>query len=559
MARHRKAALSGAVAGANGLGEPQRRCAIYTRKSTEEGLSQEFNSLDAQREACEAFIRSQRHEGWRLLPQGFADGGYSGGNMERPGLQALLAAVDQGEIDVVVVYKVDRLTRSLADFARIVDRFDRQGVSFVSVTQAFNTTTSMGRLTLNVLLSFAQFEREVGAERVRDKVAASRRKGMWMGGAVPFGYRAADRKLAVDEEEAEQVRLIFRLYLELGSTTQLLADLRRRGVRTAKRLAGSGRKDGGGGHFGPGAIGYLLRNRIYRGQVEHRGEVYPGEHQAIVDPATFEAAQEMLSRNANCKRQRARSRAILTGLIFDAAGNRMSPSHANKGGARYRYYHSRALSEGRPEEAGSIPRVSAPDIEQRVIEALRAADGAPMRSGADRRHEPAAMEDEAQALSLIERLLERVDVHHDHLAITLREPSRANDPQAGPGQRVISLPWSKPKSRPQATIIEASQAEPPSRSALHGQLIKQIHQARTWLKELSSGRVDGIDAIARREGKHPRSIRTCLSFAFLAPDLIAGILQGETPSHLTLTEIGRGLPLAWSEQRRLFHPQAEPI
>jgi DNA invertase Pin-like site-specific DNA recombinase len=351
MPRYRKVGAVGAnahgSAGVSGSGPAVRRCAIYTRKSTEEGLAQDFNSLDAQREACEAYVLSQRHEGWRLLPQGYDDGGYSGGTMARPGLQALLASVDAGEVDVVVVYKVDRLTRSLADFAKIVERFDRRGVSFVSVTQAFNTTSSMGRLTLNVLLSFAQFEREVGAERVRDKVAASRRKGMWMGGTVPLGYRVENKKLMVEPGEAKTVRTIFELYLELGSTPALLAELRRRGITTAIRTASTGRVVGGI-PFGPGSISYLLHNRIYVGEVEHRGEIHKGEHEPILDHSLFDAVQQRLAANAHDKRLRAQSQAILTGLIFDSRGNRMSPTHANKAGVRYRYYVTRASPRGGP-------------------------------------------------------------------------------------------------------------------------------------------------------------------------------------------------------------------
>ncbi|WP_238240888.1 recombinase family protein, partial [Methylobacterium isbiliense] len=263
------------------------RCAIYTRKSTEAGLEQAFNSLDNQREAAEAYIKSQAHEGWRLLPESYDDGGHSGGSLERPALQRLLAEVRAGRVDVIVVYKVDRLTRSLADFAKLVELFDVHGVSFVSVTQAFNTTSSMGRLTLNVLLSFAQFEREVTAERIRDKVAASKRKGLRMGGPVPLGYRVRDKKLVVDEAEAEQVRELFRGYLEQGCLSALVADLRTRGVVTrASRL-----KDGrvrGGVAFGKGALGYLLRNRIYVGEVGHKGRHYPGEHAGIVPRELFD-------------------------------------------------------------------------------------------------------------------------------------------------------------------------------------------------------------------------------------------------------------------------------
>lgn len=278
------------------VGHAKLRCAVYTRKSSEEGLEQEFNSLDAQREACEAYVASQRHEGWMLSPAFYDDGGFSGGSMERPALKRLLADIAAGEIDVVVVYKVDRLTRALSDFARIVELFDKHRVSFVSVTQAFNTTTSMGRLTLNVLLSFAQFEREVTGERIRDKIAASKKKGMWMGGQPPLGYDVRDRKLVVNEAEAATVRNIFRRYVELGSVRELKAELDASGVISKCRTAADGSPYGGKA-FSRGALYLMLSNRIYRGDIVHKTEVYPGEHAAIVDEALFAEAQSILADN----------------------------------------------------------------------------------------------------------------------------------------------------------------------------------------------------------------------------------------------------------------------
>jgi site-specific DNA recombinase len=272
------------------------RCAVYTRKSSEHGLEQDFNSLDAQREAAEAYVKSQAHEGWRLVKTRYDDGGISGGTLDRPALQALLADIQSRRVDIVVVYKVDRLTRSLADFAKLVELFEANGVSFVAVTQQFNTTTSMGRLTLNVLLSFAQFERELAGERIRDKFAASRRKGMWMGGTIPLGYDIKDRRLVINEEEAERVRLIFRQYLALGCVSKLRADLDRRGIRSKQRVPTSGRVLGGCS-FGRGALYHLLKNRIYRGEVVHKGATYPGEHKAIVDEELWNAVQARLTTN----------------------------------------------------------------------------------------------------------------------------------------------------------------------------------------------------------------------------------------------------------------------
>jgi Site-specific recombinases, DNA invertase Pin homologs len=271
----------------------RRRCAIYTRKSSEEGLDQSFNSLDAQREACGAYILSQAHEGWEPIDEIYDDGGYSGGSMERPGLKQLMADVEAGKIDIIVVYKVDRLTRSLADFARIVDVLDKHGASFVSVTQAFNTTNSMGRLTLNVLLSFAQFEREVTGERIRDKIAASKARGMWMGGVVPLGYEVKERKLKFNPAEAERVRHIFNRYLELGSVLALQTELAAHGIRTRPRMLKDGRNYGDK-NFSRGALYQMLRNRIYRGEITHRGKSYPGEHEAIIDADTFDRAGRLL-------------------------------------------------------------------------------------------------------------------------------------------------------------------------------------------------------------------------------------------------------------------------
>src|SRR6266849_2005031 len=347
------------------------RCAIYTRKSTEHNLDLEFNSLDAQREACEAYIKSQAHEGWRLVRGRYDDGGLSGASLARPALQNLLDDVRGGKIDIIVVYKVDRLTRSLADFAKLVELFDQHSVSFVSVTQSFNTTSSMGRLTLNVLLSFAQFEREVIGERVRDKIAASKRKGIWVGGPIPLGYRCIDKKLVVVPEEAEAVRTIFARYLALGSIGALIEDLDRRGIRTKANARTDGRLRGGI-RFGVGSLAHLLKNRFYLGEVVYRGEVHRGEHEPILDRDLFAAVQAKLVANAVARQVRLKgSPAILTGRIFDDRGNRMSPTHSNKLGVRYRYYVSHALLQQRKAEAGSIARVTAPEIEALVLDGVR--------------------------------------------------------------------------------------------------------------------------------------------------------------------------------------------
>jgi DNA invertase Pin-like site-specific DNA recombinase len=358
--------------------------------STDQGLEQEFNSLHAQREAAAAYVKSQAHEGWKPLRDHYDDGGYSGGSMERPALQRLLSDIRERRIDIVVVYKVDRLTRSLTDFAKLVELFDAQGVSFVSVTQSFNTTTSMGRLTLNVLLSFAQFEREVAGERIRDKIAASKRKGLWVGGVVPLGYQVRDKKLIVNEEEAGAVRLIFGRYLALGSLPALQRDLRANGVVTRRRTLSSG-KVVGGGPLTNGPLAHLLRNRMYLGDINHRGKSYPGEHQPILDQALFDAVQARL--DANLRERRAkneRSHALLLGRLFDDRGNRMTPSYAIKKGVRYRYYVSCVLAQGRKSEAGSIARIAASAIETIVRDAV-----ARRASSNDRGAEPKGANDRA--------------------------------------------------------------------------------------------------------------------------------------------------------------------
>jgi len=347
------------------------RCAVYTRKSSEHGLEQDFNSLEAQREAAEAYILSQRHEGWRLVKTRYDDGGLSGGTLERPGLQRLLADIEARRIDVVVVYKVDRLTRSLADFAKLVESFERHGVSFVSVTQQFNTTSSMGRLTLNVLLSFAQFEHEIAGERIRDKFAASRKKGMWMGGHPPLGYDIQDRKLVVNAREADSVRRIFDLFCQLGCVAKLKATLDVAGMRSKARVSDTGRRYGGKPHS-RGSLYHILKNRIYRGEVNHKGTWYPGDHAPIVSAELWTRAQEILAGHRMDRVHEGRQAApsLLKGLLFDDAGNRMSPSHARRHGRRYLYYVSQALLQHRPQAAGSVARLPAHEIEEAVMDRI---------------------------------------------------------------------------------------------------------------------------------------------------------------------------------------------
>ena len=343
------------------------RCAVYTRKSTEEGLDQEFNSLDAQREACVAFVASQVGLGWRLLADHYDDGGISGGTMERPALKRLLQDIRERRVDVVVVYKIDRLSRSLMDFAKLVEVFDRGGVTFVSVTQSFNTTTSMGRLTLNILLSFAQFEREVIGERIRDKIAASRKRGMWMGGFVPLGYEVRDRKLVINEAEAATVRMIFERFVEVGSATALARALAAEGVRTRR-----------GRLVDKGFLYKLLNNRVYIGDAVHKGTAYPGEHEAIITRALWDKVHGILRESPRVRagRTRAATPALLKGLIFGPTGCAMTPTHTRRGDKLYRYYVSQSVLK-RGADACPVGRVPAAEIEGAVVDQLRGLLGTP--------------------------------------------------------------------------------------------------------------------------------------------------------------------------------------
>jgi site-specific DNA recombinase len=541
----------------NGPVSKLARCAIYTRKSTEYNLELAFNSLDAQREACEAYIKSQAHEGWRLIPARYDDGAFSGASLDRPALQQLLADVRSGKIEIVLVYKVDRLTRSLADFAKLIELFDAHGVSFVSVTQSFNTSSSMGRLTLNVLLSFAQFERELIGERVRDKIAASKRKGFWVGGPVPLGYAAVDKKIVVVEAEAVAVRTIFARYLELGSVRALAEDLDRRGIRSKPRRRSNGRTIGGG-RFGVGALAYLLQNRFYIGEVVYRGGVHRGEHEPIVNSALFEAVQAKLAAQAVARRCRLRgSPALLSGRLFDDRGNRMSPTHTNKGGARYRYYVSQAVLQGKRRLAGLVSRVPAAEIEVLVVAALRdhlsaSGDGGQLADN-DR--------------DLLERHLERVTLAPNHLELRLPQSldateadNRANNGSATPriaNVTTITVPWTCPMPRAVKGIIHVPVHNTPMKPSRRDTLLMAIAKARNWVDEMAHGRVGSFAVLARREGKVERHIRLLLPLAFLSPRIVSGLLDGTAPADLTIAALARALPWSWAEQERRLGLQCD--
>ena len=512
------------------------RCAIYTRVSTDAGLEQDFNSLDAQRESSEAYIRSQAHEGWKLIRTAYDDGGFSGGSLDRPALQKLLEDIKSRLVDVIVVYKVDRLTRSLADFAKLVELFDTHGVSFVSVTQSFNTTTSMGRLTLNMLLSFAQFEREVTSERIRDKVAASKKKGIWMGGSVPLGYRVEERKLLIVPEEAATVRLIFERYLKLGSTPKLLDELRGKGVTTRRRISATG-KITGGIAFTPGPLAHLLKNRIYIGEIVHKGESYPGEQKPIVDVSLFEAVQAKLAANLNNHHaKRAGSDALLLGKLFDDAGNVMTPTHCRKKGIRYRYYTSRAFIEGRKQEAGTVPRVSADDIESKVVEALRepvtTAKRGPGRSNNSR--------------GIIQSKATRVVIERERLVITLTDAAAETI-----GQQSLSVPWTPRPKKPRRDLILPTGSTVANSKPMHAERrvkhLRAIALGRKWLDEIVSGKSAGVDAIAEREGRSARSVHMTISLAFVAPDIVEAAVAGRLPRGIGVTRLVN-LPLSWTKQ-----------
>jgi site-specific DNA recombinase len=516
------------------------RCAVYTRVSTEQGLEQDFNSLDAQREACEAYIKSQVHEGWRLVRDRYDDGGFSGGSMDRPALQKLLIDVQARRIDVIVVYKVDRLTRSLADFAKLVETFDGHGVSFVSVTQSFNTTTSMGRLTLNVLLSFAQFEREVTGERIRDKIAASKKKGMWMGGVVPLGYRVEDRALHVVEDHAAIVRSLFRRYLAVGSVVGLKQQLDAEGFRIPIRIDGAGRSIGGG-LFSRGHIYKLLSNPLNVGRIAHKGQVHEGQHTPIVTLDLWDEVQQSLHDHlgaARNKRTRQSSDALLIGKLYDDGGNRMSPTWARKGSKRWRYYVSQAALQGDKSKAGSILRVPAADVETLVTQALG----------------KLLSPDHAASQTDIRNLIDRVVVGRATIRIQLSEVAEGTD-----SARILTLPWTRPSPYRKREIIQgANNAKTyarPMRANARAILIEALRDAHRWLDELLSNSRLTLESLASREDKTVRSIQMTVSLAFLAPEIVKAAVEGRLPRGFGLKRLV-DLPMAWPDQWRTLGLQA---
>jgi site-specific DNA recombinase len=554
------------------------RCAIYTRKSSEEGLEQEFNSLQAQREACEAFINSQRHEGWVCQRPAYDDGGFSGATMDRPALQRLLADITAGRIDTVVVYKIDRLTRSLADFAKIVEILDARGASFVSVTQQFNTTTSMGRLTLNVLLSFAQFEREVIGERIRDKIAASKKKGMWMGGVPPLGYGVQGHKLVIVDSEAEIVRFIFCRYAELGSVRWLRDELEALSIQSKLRTNAAGGISGGK-PFARGALYLILQNRIYRGEIVHNQQSYLGEHEPIIDKPLWDAVQAQLAGNAaehnDCGKTRQPS--LLAGMLFDGDGNRMTPSHAVKKGMRYRYYVSRSLiTKDRTDDSAGL-RIPAAEIEQLVSDRVHRwlLDPGSIYKSTSARLPDASIQQRLVARTaeigkrwpelpvarkrvVLTALIERIEVSVDQIDIRFR-PSRLSallDAAATPLQgatddetELLSVPVRLRRAgREIRMVVDRTD---PFDAKLDARLIKLLLRARRFNATLARGEGIPFAVLAQRERVSRSYFTRLVRLSYLAPDITQTILDGRQPRDFTaekLLEYSR-LPLAWHDQR----------
>ncbi|MBO6676911.1 MAG: recombinase family protein [Rhizobiales bacterium] len=605
--RAREAVASSAGAGSRKPSKPSsnqrvRHCAIYTRKSSEEGLEQSFNSLDAQREACEAYIASQKHEGWVLVPTAYDDGGLSGGTMNRPALQALLADIGGGRVDVVVVYKVDRLTRSLADFAKLTDLLDAAGASFVSVTQAFNTSTSMGRLTLNVLLSFAQFEREVAGERIRDKIAASKKRGMWMGGMPPLGYDVRDKQLVVNQKEAKTVQTIFESYLKLGAVKALKAAMDAQGaVSKARTIEG---KPSGGLPISRNGYHTILKCPLYIGKTHHKGQLYPGNHKAIINDELWQVVQEQLAANSSngvtyggictrtgipshgtstaCQGQSHRNTKgshLLKGILFDAGGERLSPSHSTKrikgtrirgsSTRRYNYYVSASLMRGQSKSDGGGKnglRLSATELDALVMQSLKAHlrnrewvgliinDRLPLEQRKDLMSRCIALSkelDDHQA----SRLRERVTIHRDAITITINQQALAQqlgtDPDAlNPESICITQAASiLRQGRSSKLVVGSVTVDDPY---INDALVDQLKLAHRWWQAMVTGKASSITDLAARERVDPSEVSRTITLAFLAPDIVRAILNGTQPPSLSPDALRRARPLPadWEQQRK---------
>lgn len=559
------------------------RCAIYTRKSTDEGLEQSFNSLEAQREACAAYVQSQRHERWREIETHYDDGGFSGGTMDRPALKQLLADIDAGKIDVVVVYKVDRLTRSLTDFSKIVETFDAKAVSFISVTQQFNTTTSMGRLTLNVLLSFAQFEREVTGERIRDKVAASKRKGMWMGGTIPLGFTLKERRLWIDPTESKTVRMLFDRYLHLGGVDLLKVELDSKGVKSKARVNKEG-KQSGGTPYSRGALYSILRSCTYIGEVSHLGKRYKGEHEGIVPRDVWDNVQATLTAHSHARRngEGVRNPSLLAGLLVDSSGVRLTPSHTLKNGKRYRYYVTPRATQ-RLSGISAVPiRIPAHEIEGVIADRIQAlltspqeimeAAGLPSDTASDSQALMAAAQYQASRLTkpapmnrraFFSLAILRITVQCDGLAIQLskrglrlalleeqanRAATDASEPRPD-DIRTIQLGTTLKRCAKEHRLVITDNSVIPTTRAPVSELVTVIALAHQWAERILSGEVTDQRAMAKLLGLEASYVSRVIQCAFLAPDIVEAILAGRHPVGLSAKQLLSVVPMAWSEQR----------
>ena len=524
------------------------RCAIYTRKSSEDGLEQDFNSLDAQREACEAYIASQRHEGWELLPDHYDDGGISGGHLERPALQRLMNEVDTKQVDQIVVYKIDRLTRSLADFAKLVDRLDEAGASFVSVTQSFNTSTSMGRLTLNVLLSFAQFEREVTAERIRDKIAASKRKGLWMGGNVPLGYDPAGRTLTINPKEARTVNTIYDLYDDCGAINKVREKTEQLGLRSKQCQLADGRLRGGQ-VMSRGQLHHILTNPIYAGRIRHKRQVFEGQHPAIIDPDRWDRFQRQLSGKSAKRRHTKQHRdpSPLAGKIVDETGQKLTPSHIKKGDRRYRYYISQKLVTGvtRADDKQRTWRIPAKQLEDPIAEAVQEhiRDLCIRSAGQTIAASNAMVIDRVCAFKSVKT----VQIKPGGLTIqlepkqilTLLETSTALELD----ELQLFLPFTERRRGAEMKLIVEGD------NTVDEPLMRNVANANHWYKRIKEGAT--FDDISSETGTSKRRIQQMIALAFLAPDIVRQITQGKQPIGLTSDWLLRhDLPADWDAQRK---------
>jgi site-specific DNA recombinase len=553
----------------------KKRCAIYTRKSSEEGLEQDFNSLDAQREAGEAYVRSQAGEGWLALPHIYDDGGYSGGTMDRPGLRALLADIEAGKVDVVVVYKVDRLTRALSDFARLVEVFETNHVSFVSVTQAFNTTTSMDRLNLNVLLSFAQFEREVTAERIRDKIAASKKKGMWMGGLTPLGYDCREKKLIVNDAEAETVRRLFALYLDLKNVRRVKAEADQLGLRTKPRKPNNGRSQGNL-FFTRGHLYKLLANPLYAGLIAHKGQHHDGQHAAIIDRATWDQVQAHMTQSGVSSRsaKNTKIRLAFSGRIFDETGDSLRPHHANKKGRRYHYYVSGRVLAAPGSHDLSGWRLPAKELDRAVIqiviewlenrEKLESTLLSPDALIAERNKLAAAaslLVDEwkqgCETRMPIVNLVGRIELAPAEIRITLDHHCLIEAFKMSAidtiemEEIVIGAPIALKRRGVEAKLVIGGDSALTARP--DASLIAALASAQNWFSNLQTGEAESVLELAVRHNVDRSHISRSLPLAFLAPDIVTAIIDGRTEPCLTLSHIKRlKLPASWQAQRKLL-------